>query len=384
MFDSMKWKYRASDITVFILLSLVLFLGLELAVRELMPPLDLNALTGRTMSQGPIDQWADEDAFCAYQPKPSIEAVGKTVNAHGHMSTPAIEFAKADSTMRILFLGESSTAGTGFNVPDSVTWPWQTVERLRALGHRVDFINGASGGYTTFESYGRLWSRLRFFNPDIVVVMHGWNDSYYINRLDEWPTSWRSNKNGGTGYHYKEYMEDYAPLMIDRCIGWSQLLSRIRLALYAKVGRGVVISEEERNQPIETTFDPKVLNLYADNLQLIQSFCVANTMGLFLVKQPTMLTRSAIDSSRFHWSGHSLSADGVMDVMDAFYATTDTLVDSNHIIDLRSLSGNAQILADQVHPSLQGCSIIAKMVSDHLHTNWPNKAPISSPKNKGL
>ncbi len=367
MFESMKWKFRKSDVTVFILLSLVLFLGLELGLRELMPQLDLNALTGRTMSQGPIDRWADEDAFCAYQPKPRIEAVGKTVNLHGHMSTPAIDFIKPDSTTRILFLGGSSTAGTGFNIDDVHTWPWHTIERLRALGHRVDFINGAAGGYTTFESYGRLWSRLRFFKPDIVVVMHGWNDSYYVNRLEEWPTLWRSNKNGGTGFHYKEYMEDFAPLGIDRIISWSQLLTRLRLAVYEKPGRGVVLSEEELHQPIETTYDPEVLNLYADNMRLIKDFCQSNSMELFLIKQPTMLTRSDIDSSEFHWSGHSLSAGSLMDVLDHFYATIDTTVAPSYIIDLRYLSGNTEFLADQVHPSLKGCDTIANVVSAHLH-----------------
>ncbi len=347
----------------------------ELTVRELMPPIDLLALTGINMSQGPIDQWADEDAFCAYQPKPGIFSEAKTVNEHGHFSTPPIGFEKPDSTMRIVFLGGSSTAGTGFNVPDSITWPWQTVAQLRALGHRIDFINGAAGGYTTFESYGRLWSRLRFFSPDIVVVVHGWNDSYYINRLDEWPTLWRSNKNGGTGFHYKEYMEHFAPMALDKGVAWSQLLSRLRLALYAAPGRGVVIVEEERNQPIETTFDRDVLHIYADNMRLIKDFCQSNGMEMFVMKQPTMLVRSKIDSSNFHWSGHSLSAKCVMDVLDAFHAITDTIVPSSHIIDLRGLSGNAEMLADQVHPSLKGCSTIANVVSAHLHAHWPQKAP---------
>ena len=351
----------------------------ELAVRELMPPVDLMALTGRTMSQGPIDRWADEDAFCAYQPRPGIYAHGKTVNAHGHMSTPEVDFDKPDSTVRILFLGGSSTAGSGFNVPDSITWPWQTMRRLQALGHRADFINGAAGGYTTFESYGRLWSRLRFFSPDIVVLNHGWNDSYYINRLDEWPTLWRSNAKGGTGYHYQEYMEDVAPLAVDPAIARSQLLSRLRLALYQRPGRGVIISDEERSQPIEDTYDPEVLNIYANNLRLIRDFCQDNGMELFIIKQPTLLTRSAVDSSGFHWSGHSLSADCLLDVLEAFYAVADTIVAPDRIIDLRSLSGDEDMLADQVHPSFEGCFVIADIVSDHLHAHWPDRLASPAP-----
>ena len=91
-------------------------------------------------------------------------------------------------------LGESSTAGTGHNLPDAETWPCRTAELLKAqfAGRDIEFINAAAGGYTTFESDGRLWSRLRFFRPDIVVVYHGWNDMYYFNPTDlDAITRWR-------------------------------------------------------------------------------------------------------------------------------------------------------------------------------------------------
>ena len=81
--------------------------------------------------------------------------------------------AKDPDVIRIVFLGGSSTAGTGADLSDEDTWPWvATNELLPSVpeGKRLEFINAALGGYCTFESYGRLWSRLRAYEPDIVVV----------------------------------------------------------------------------------------------------------------------------------------------------------------------------------------------------------------------
>ena len=63
----------------------------------------------------------------------------------------------------------------------------------------IDFINGALSGYTTFESYGRLWSRLRFFQPDVIVLYHGWNDMYYMTGTRE-IAAWKTLPDGSWGF----------------------------------------------------------------------------------------------------------------------------------------------------------------------------------------
>src|SRR5215471_11080551 len=172
-------------------LALLLFAAAEAYVRITRPHDDLWALTGRSVASHPIMDWYFVDAFSAYRGRPGVYGDGslvKTVDSAGFISTPEIAPAKPANTIRIAFLGESSTAGTGILLPDSLTWPWQVAELLRqrpGRRSRIEFINAAIGGFTTFESYGRLWSRLRFYSPDIIVVYHGWNEMYYFNSVDK-------------------------------------------------------------------------------------------------------------------------------------------------------------------------------------------------------
>src|SRR5438034_7524664 len=128
---SLRKKLLFSSIiaTFFLLLGFAL---LEIYVRFTKPYVDLYAITGRQPGLSPMATWAAVDAFCAYRGKPgkyaSAGSVSKTVNKHGFISTPEIDFEKAPGELRIAFLGESSTAGTGKDLPDEQTWPWKVAE----------------------------------------------------------------------------------------------------------------------------------------------------------------------------------------------------------------------------------------------------------------
>jgi len=187
-------------LAVLVMLPIVLVFGAaETWVRLTRKHSDLWVLTGRKIGKSPQAEWALTDAFCAYRYRPGPYGKIKTVNSLGFISTPEISVTKPTNTLRIVFLGESSTAGVGTrkDLADQDTWPRQVAEMLRSrLGNvSVEHINGAIGGYTSFESCGRLWSRLRFFNPDAVVVCHGWNEMNYFNHCDE-VHQWKTLPNG--------------------------------------------------------------------------------------------------------------------------------------------------------------------------------------------
>ena len=77
---------------------------------------------------------------------------------------------KSSEVTRIVYLGGSSTAGTGAELADESTWPYKVNEILNKKNIKVDYINGALGGYTSFESYGRLWSRIRDSFPQTLLL----------------------------------------------------------------------------------------------------------------------------------------------------------------------------------------------------------------------
>ena len=93
----------------------------EIGVRYYYPHFDLLGSTGVE----PVNRvrknrraWDIRSPYSrkAYRPNTRIKGKGnpvKKVNSHGFVSTPEITYEKTEGTLRIAFLGGSSTAGTG-------------------------------------------------------------------------------------------------------------------------------------------------------------------------------------------------------------------------------------------------------------------------------
>ena len=241
--------------------------------------------------------WADVNPFSAYTGRPGVyeylpdesgHRVRKTINEHGFISTPSLAIAKPANTLRIAFLGGSSVAGTGYGLADEETWPWRVAESLQAgSDRRVEFINGAHNGYTTFESFGRLWSKLRFFSPDIVVLCHGWNEMYYFNlaQMDR-IADWRTLPDGSWGFHAVSAPEvTYRPGRFDRLLAASQLFTRLRVRFSTPVGPETGPSQIE----LEEDYDRRGVEVFRENLRLIQGATDLIGAQLFVVKQATLV-----------------------------------------------------------------------------------------------
>jgi len=355
------------------LVSAVTFLlclaAVEVYVRIAYPQEDIFALTGRLTMPDPMSAWAVTDAFCAYRPIPGYYDAAKTVDSFGFISTPEITLEKPQGTLRILFLGESSTAGTGpVNLADEDTWPWQTVEMLRAkVPVSIDFINGAAGGYTSFESYGRLWSRLRFFHPDIVVVCHGWNEMYYFDRADS-ILSWRTLPGGSwsIGGDLPRPVRIYEPLWIDPLIRWSQLLTLVRTRFSHPIPLGEFGSSPEG--PLRTDFDHDGVAIWRTNLILLREACNVLGARIFVVKQPSLVVEGLPGrlQSFCHCEWHGFDFQAHVRAYSAIYKVIDEEIPHESVIDLTPLSGDPSYFFDHVHPTPEGCHEIAGIVSDSL------------------
>jgi len=341
------------------------FVVLEGYVRASRPHVDLDQLTGRTSSPNPISEWGFVDAFCAYVPRPGRFAEGKTVNSHGFISTPEITPAKPEGTIRIVFLGESSTAGMTVNLKDPETWPWQAIEIVREQAPRVDFINAALGGYTSFESYGRLWSRIRHFSPDIVVVTHGWNEMYYFKKADD-IVSWRTGPDGswslkGTGAP----RVTFPPHWIDPCLKWSQVLTRIRRRLSA-AGEGEIGAKPDH--PLASDFNHRGIPIWRANLRLLRETCSVLGVRLFVAKQATLVVPSLPpeEQARCRYDLHGFGHAGHVEAFREIYQVIDEEIPADSIIDVTPLSGRADLFFDHVHPTPEGSREIATIVARAL------------------
>lgn len=359
-------------------ISIFLFLCLEIFVRiQKDEKLDLYALTGRKESKNPMSNWANNDPYSAYSAKKGDFVVkegevaeNKTVNSDGFISTPEIDYEKPEDRVRIVFLGGSSTAGVGEILSDKETWPYKVVEKLkRDTGRDIDFINAALGGFTTFESYGRLWSRIRFYSPDIVIVYHGWNEMYYFDdKIAEDPIQWKKN----FSVDKPVVLDRLKPSWIDPFISWSQLLSRMRF--YVANEKTVGEAGKVNGVELKDYFNKNGLNIFGQNLDLIKNFADQYDCELFICKQATLITNSTTkeDRERCYYSYHMFDHNAHVEAYDSIYSVIDSKFNHKSIIDVTSVSGVSEYFADHVHPTTKGTTIISNIVSDSLKNNYFN------------
>jgi lysophospholipase L1-like esterase len=352
-------------LTGFLGFSLVFFVLAECYIRVRKPPLDLLAITGRQPGANPMREWAMVDAFCAYRGRPGRyeKEVKKTINQHGFISTPEMTLAKPKNAIRIAFLGASSTAGTGINLADQDTWPWQVGQQLQdKLKHiKIEFINGALGGYSSFESYGRFWSRLRFFDLDFLVLNHGWNEMYYFNQVNDM-YKWRTLADGSWSLDILDQAM-YEPKLIDYVIFPSQLLCRIRLRL-ADHRRGQEAGKIRRHE----SYDPRALDLWGTNLRLFRETARVLGVKLLVCKQPTLVVPDLPppERERCRYDYHGFDHEAHVTAFAQIYRIIEEEIPPENIIDLTAISGHPQYFYDHVHPTEEGAEKIAALVAKAL------------------
>jgi lysophospholipase L1-like esterase len=399
---SLRKKLLFTGIATAVVL-IVSFAVAEIVVRFTKHHLDLWALTGRAPGVNPMAEWASIDAFCAYRAKPgtyfSSKDVHKTVNQQGFASTPDIGFDKEQGEVRIVFLGESSTAGTGKNLSDEHTWPWnvaQIVQR-RLPDRKITFINGAMGGYTSFESFGRLWSRLRFFNPDIVVINHGWNEMYYFANADV-AKNWRVRPDGSWGFDTTN-AKVFEPMWLDHIIRYSQLLTRVRSSLASRDNGEVGGARQKaaskpatrpskkkkgsKPVPANEEFDDRALDVWRTNLRLFRDSAKSLHTTIFVCKQPTLIVADLppAQQKRCRYELHGFGHMAHVRAYQAIYSVIDKEIPSERIIDLTSVSGRPELFYDHVHPTEKGSSEIAALVAEPIIKQL-SQAPATQPATK--
>lgn len=354
----------------------VIALGGELIART-QPPVDLAALTHAGSSVHPMRTWAYVHPYAAYVNRPGVDLkFKKSVNRYGFVSTPQIDsVAKPPGRLRVAFLGGSSTAGTGTVLGDLDTWPYQTFMRLkeRFPDHDIEMLNAAAGGYTSFDSYGRLWSQVRFFEPDIIVVYHGWNEMYYFDDADpEKVMNRRFKGDGDWGFPPVHVPPALTASAWDKPLGRSALYALLRSRAAhtpAALEAGEVGGERKPDAELADTFDARGVAIFKQNLLLMRG--VAELVGaeLFVTKQATLIVPDLPPQIRrervFTWR-HAFNYDTHLRAWQAIYEMIDATFPPERVIDATSLSGNTELLFDHIHPTPAGTRALADVVANAL------------------
>jgi hypothetical protein len=382
---------NAEKLTLVVLTVSALLCLAEVTTRIFLPYQSLAVLTGREAGQNPMAGYQCADAYSAFRPRPSrsisVDGKPKTTNDQGFVSTPETAPTRPPELLRVAFLGGSTTFST---VADEQAWPTLVMSNLRDRfpGQRFDFLNAGNVGWTTFESYGFLWSRIRFYRPDIVVVMHAWNDlkTFHPHKVDEMHMRLR----GATGCwdfeNLPEPVEWYHPSLLDPLIGWSQFLTSLRIHLSAQVAgverRGTAHVDTVHSDLAET-YDQRGVDIYGENIRLMKSTTEMWGGVLFAVKQPTLIVHGqseAMTARRIAYHLTGFTHDTLALVFGAIYRALDREL-PNRTIDAASvMNGVAEDFQDHVHMTTTGhrrlAGIVSKRLAQHLTTgSLPTSRP---------
>lgn len=103
-------------------------------------------------------------------------------NNFGFVGRKNIELKKNPKTIRLYFVGGSTTEGLGDINDHNSHWPEKLTQKLRDNFPNVKFecLNAACSGYTSAESLSQFMFKGIEFKPDILVVYHGINDAWSV------------------------------------------------------------------------------------------------------------------------------------------------------------------------------------------------------------
>jgi hypothetical protein len=121
------------------------------------------------------------------------ENITYKTNSLGLRDHHALE--KGPNVIRVLTLGDSFLFGDGLAEKDLVTTNLEKV--LKKNSPKIEFINGAVGGWDTTAEYENLLTLAPIYKPDIVMVFFFTNDV-----IDESAINWR--------WRIKEYLRSHS------------------------------------------------------------------------------------------------------------------------------------------------------------------------------
>ena len=212
------------------------------------------------------------------------EVQGKvfTLNSAGYRS-PERSFEKPAGVLRVLCAGGSTTFDSLAN-RNETTWPWRLEGELRAKGLPVEVWNAGIPTWTTLENIIALLTRDVDLQPDLLVVMQGFNDLQPASRGPHDPTYEHGHAErmlSALGFELEE------PGLLDRSVA----LERLR----ALLGRSPSRAEAD-SATLAPAASAAGLATYRRNLHTLIAVARAHGIEVVLVTQP--LRPAPVDNPR--------------------------------------------------------------------------------------
>ena len=276
------------------------------------------------------------------------------------------------TTFRIVCLGGSTTWGHHLE-PDQ-TWPRILEESLIALGYDVEVINAGRPWYTTVHSITNYTTHMRYYDPDLVILMHGVNDlTRGFPGPGEPPAEWdygsyqgpmRNVLSGYRANNRKTSLADWHPIKLARSS------AIYRLALNCAVQRR---SEPDVNLGRENflTLDP-----FLAHLEYLAQLCLDDHCAVVLATQAHIYDRvdlntlPTFDSTmrETYMRTRSDAPVSAASLRSALKIIRESVLDVARFENIpvadaqQAIGGNAKYFIDDFHLNPEGNSVTARVV----------------------
>lgn len=378
---------RIKSFSIFICVLFLIF-GAEIILRICMPKL------GNDLFRSPGPESKKISSFIynkniGYEFKPyTLLENNERLNSEGFRG-PDYAIPKPAGIFRILVIGDS-VAMSGFPYEQS----WEQVLELNlnrfaagsGISTRYEVINAGIGGYVSWQALKRLEIRGLKYQPDLVLLLVGWNDMLY-SALPNWSPEMNlstiveayakpSNNDVKKGFLNRIRISIYRNLYIARFI------REVRNAIWNKWH---ILDNIQRHQlPSGINFNEKALELYRDNLEKIYKVTGINGIRLGLIVYPTILRNDLLDDPGIHrrlikfyrflpqstgelFYGYGRYKDAQLQFADSHADVI--LIDAAKPFADKNKDERLILFEDLNHPTAQGCRILAdtvlKTLADH-------------------
>jgi lysophospholipase L1-like esterase len=253
---------------------------------------------------------------------------------------------KEENEFRVVAMGDSITFGYRLE-DETITYPYYLQQLLQAQNsddHLYRVINAGVPSYDSFQVLRTLENRILDLEPDLIIVMVGWNDLSYSLRPD-----WYSKISLSTGKK-----PTFTPALL-------------------QMVRGFLPPEPDLDTVLLTGMpDPKALEAYRQNLEKIIDLAENHKIKVILTNLPTILSTQGNTSEElakaelFPKVENVLVFAGVIDQVCAKRMNENVLCVRN-IFNLEE-NNKDPYFVDHCHPTSQGNYMIAQKLLDTIQS----------------
>ena len=302
-------------------------------------------------------------------PNQSVDVYGAHIDIGRHgLRGEAPMLPKPDTEARVFVMGGSSV----FDINVSKSWAEALTPGMRAAGAtQVRSYNAGMPGFTSRESLALYEDKVRFLDPDVVVLYQGWNDAKYMHAfLDHVDVDgfYRLAADPADSYRF---LTDPRPLRNIRAL--MRMLSDFGgNGLQEQVRQGRLRDAElaQRDLDVDWMASPG-MGYWKRNLKDFVHAVETDGAQPVLMAQATLVTEDLSQELRqrvrykFVGVGHA----DIVQINELMVQTMREVAEEEGVpmIDVRSsLNGRSEYFADHVHLSPKGSAVLARVAAPVL------------------